>query len=132
MCLVFASCFRRSRMVQPSRSGKRMSRVMAAGLNLYARASAACPVVATRPLNPFSRARSKRIFAKLTSSSTINTDRSPSSIALRSSAIAAVSPPFKPSMFRSTLSAGVHAACISEIALGALALAGLALLRVGM
>ena len=85
MWRVWGSCFRRSRTVQPSRSGKRMSSVMAEGLYFLAIARAIAAVLATRPLNPLSRARSSRMDAKLMSSSTISTVRSPASISFRSS-----------------------------------------------
>ncbi len=71
------------------------------------------PLVATRPLNPLSRARSRRMLAKLMSSSTIRTARSPSWISLRSSRIAAASLESSARASLSKVSTGVQAASIS-------------------
>ena len=70
----------------PSRTGRRMSRIIASGLYSCASARPSSPRTATIPLNPRSRAISSSVLAKLSSSSTISTTRSPSPISARSSA----------------------------------------------
>ncbi len=85
ICRVAGSCFSLSSSARPCIPGSWISSVIASGLKRWASASAVSPRVATTPLKPFSRAMSRRILAKLVSSSTIRITLSPGSIESRSS-----------------------------------------------
>ncbi len=85
MCRVARSPLRCSRMRQPSMSGRKMSSVITEGWYSRVIASAAAPVVLTRPLKPVLRADSRSTLAKARSFSTIKSTLSPLMMSLRSS-----------------------------------------------